>query len=103
MLSRVVADWPEAISPQILRSRLFAFKQKLSDAEYGLGACAVCAREKRRCKLAQVEFPPPTGAASSPPWLGWSNGEWKEQAALWYERVNDLLSVGGLPGGHLCH
>ena len=92
VLRRAVADWPQPISPQLLRSRLFAFKKALCDAEFRMAACAVCAREKRQCKLKQILFPAP-GSSKPPAWLGWNRDEWREHGARWYNDVDALLSA----------
>ena len=42
----VVEEWPQAISPQVLRSRLAAFKEAMKDQNFGTFACASCARQK---------------------------------------------------------
>ena len=39
--SHTVAEWPQAIPPQILRSRLAAFKKEMSDSNFRMLACAV--------------------------------------------------------------
>ena len=62
---RTLTEWPQPISPQILRSRLAAFKRELSDFNFLMLSCAVCARQKRRCKLTAATFPP-KNATSAP-------------------------------------
>ena len=56
-LGKAWADWPTPISPQVLRSRLAAFKAEMIDENYAMAACAVCCRQKRRCKLRRACFP----------------------------------------------
>ena len=46
---RTIAEWPQQISPQILRSRLAAFKKELSEENFKEIPCACCARLKRKC------------------------------------------------------
>ena len=47
ILRRTLAEWPQPISLQVLRNRLAAFKDELSDANFRMRVCASCAREKR--------------------------------------------------------
>ena len=68
ILQKTVAEWPQAISPQVLRSRLAAFKKELCDDNFAVLPCASCARMKRRCKLHQVFFPP-RDSDKVPTWL----------------------------------
>ena len=92
VLERALAEWPHAITPQVLRTRLAAFKEQLCDANYDLGICACCAREKRRCKLSVVEFPPVT-SSTAPSWLSWSDEEWILYRKKWFDQVDNLLNV----------
>ena len=86
MNRQVVAQWPEPVSPATLRSCVSAYKTGLSDAECGLGVCACCAREKRRCKLERVVFAAPT-VEEPPAWLGClSVEEWLRHRELWYQQ-----------------
>ena len=90
---QVVAQWPEPVSPATLRACVAAYKAGLSDAEYGLGVCACCAREKRRCKLAKVHFAAST-VAYAPSWLGClSADEWLLHREVWYDQWDRLLNV----------
>ena len=59
MLRQALTNWPPVISPQVIRSRLAAFKQEMCDANFRMLPCACCARNKRQCKLTAVVFPPP--------------------------------------------
>ena len=91
---RVLAEWPQAITPQILRSRLAAFKSEMCDENFRLSACAVCAREKRMCKLTNVSFPPPTVDAP-PAWLSktWDEELWRRHRKEWYKQLNEILDI----------
>ena len=90
---RVAGHWPEPVAPATLRARVAAYKEGLSDAEFGLGVCACCAREKRRCKLFDVEFVSPTIPAA-PPWLGPQVAEeWSSQRETWFRLWDGLLNV----------
>ena len=92
MLARAVAEWPQPITPQVLRSRAYAYKKALCDASYSLSVCACCTREKRRCKLQLVELPGPD-AASAPSWLGINAQAWALHGASWYGQMDNLLNV----------
>eukprot|EP00973_Karenia_brevis_P093078 12415539-Karenia_brevis.AAC.1 len=67
-----MSEWPQPISPQLLRSRLAALKTEICDESFQLLACASCACQKRRCKLHPVVFPL-RDAAHPPTWLSWSD------------------------------
>ena len=87
-----IRAWPEPITPQIVRMRLAAYKNEMNDANYKLCACAVCARQKRQCKLSNVQFPP-TDADEPPAWLLWTPEEWVEHRAQWYHQLDEILST----------
>ena len=78
VLPRVLTEWPQKIPAQLLRARVTSYKAALCDAQYAVAACASCAREKRRCKLHLVEFPPPTTEVA-PDWLGVQTEDWLQQ------------------------
>jgi hypothetical protein len=92
VLQDVVTSWPQAISPQILRSRLAAFKAEMTDANFVLDSCACCARQKRRCKLTQVTFPP-VDSTVPPAWLPWNAEEWLMHRESWYKQVDECLNI----------
>jgi len=92
VLREVVHQWPEEISPQVLRCRLAAFKEAMSDENFEMLACASCARQKRRCKLQQVTFPAPN-EEQCPAWLPWSAEEWVAYRETWYEQVDDIFNI----------
>lgn len=88
----VLAEWPQPITPQILRSRLAAFKEEMSDLNFQLSPCAVCARDKRMCKLRTVNFPPTT-EDTPPEWLPWDEAQWHMYRQAWYEQLDELLNI----------
>ena len=51
VLRRSLAEWPVDIPAQVLRTRLHAYKTSLNDASFAVSHCALCARQKRVCKL----------------------------------------------------
>ena len=55
VFARTLAEWPQQITPQILRSRLAAFTVEMSDQNFKELPCASCARQKRICKLREVQ------------------------------------------------
>eukprot|EP00973_Karenia_brevis_P002213 297692-Karenia_brevis.AAC.1 len=57
-----------------------------------MGACASCARQKRRCKLRSVVFPPRI-ATRPPEWLPWGEGDWSAYGPVWYDQVDEVLNV----------
>ena len=89
---RAIAAWPEAVMPQLLRCRLAAFKDELSNCTFSLLPCAVCARQKRACKLRVVQLPPPT-SAHPPTWLPWDCSSWQSHRETWYNQVHELLNI----------
>ena len=92
VLQQTMAEWPQPISPQILRSRLAAFKEEMCDHNFLLQPCASCAREKRQCKLTRVSFPP-RGEEQPPEWLGLSKEEWWLYGERWFDAVDSLLNI----------
>ena len=92
VLRRGLAEWPDPVSPQVLRTCLAAFKNNLNDEHFLMGVCASCAREKRRIKLRRVEFPPPD-ATDCPPWLPWSPTEWQQHREDWYKQLHEMLGT----------
>ena len=59
VLRQTLSEWPQAIPPQVLRSRLAAFKSELCDAHYAEKPRASCCRLKSPSKLFEVSFPSP--------------------------------------------
>ena len=94
VLQKTVAEWPQAISPQVLRSRLAAFKKELCDDNYAVLPCAVCARMKRQCKLHKVVFPP-RGSDIVPTWLSdiVPASQWSEFCVQWYSQLDDIFDI----------
>ena len=92
VLRRELGEWPSPISPQVLRTRLAAFKEKLNDEEFLMGVCASCAREKRRVKLLRVTFPR-RDAPDCPEWLPWTKDEWPLYRDIWFQQIDALLGV----------
>ena len=94
ILQKTVAEWPQAISPQVLRSRLAAFKKELCDDNYAVLPCAVCARMKRQCKLHKVVFPP-RGSDIVPTWLSdiVPASQWSDFCVQWYSQLDDIFDI----------
>ena len=92
VLERVVADWPEPVSPQILRTRLTEYKQSLSNENLQKGVCACCACLTPKPELERVDIYAPT-ADRAPPWMNWDADKWQKFGAAWFEKLNDLLST----------
>ena len=90
VLSKTQAEWPQPISPQVLRTRLAAFKEELCDANFRIQPCASCARGKRLCKLSVVVLPS-RSAAVPPSWLPWLPEHWPAARELWFDRMSALL------------
>ena len=92
VLGRTLVEWPQPVAPETLRSRLAAFREELCDFNFQLLSCAVCARQKRRCKLFPATFPP-VAADVPPTWLPWSEDEWQLNREMWYHQVDEVLNV----------
>lgn len=92
VLSMAMTQWPHEVSPQVLRTRLAAYKQHLTDANFAMGTCACCARFKRKIRLQQVNFPVP-GQDVVPSWLGYSAQEWEAHGADWLAQVSTIFDV----------
>ena len=75
VLRSSLTEWPQPVFPQLLRTRVAAFKMEMSDANYKLVVCACCALEKRRFEVTRVSIPPPS-ASEAPAWLGYSTHDW---------------------------
>jgi hypothetical protein len=64
----------------------------MTDANFVLDSCACCARQKRRCKLTQVTFPP-VDSTVPPAWLPWNAEEWLIHRESWYKQVDECLNI----------
>ena len=92
VLTRTLAEWPQQITAQVLRSRLAAFTTELSDENFKELPCASCARQKRVCKLRAVSFP--TGVeATAPAWLPWNDLEWQIHRGSWCDQMHEIFST----------
>ncbi len=92
VLSDAVRQWPEEVSPQVLRSRLTAYKQHFSDSNFAKGVCASCARYKRKNRLLEAWFP--SSSAESPPeWLEWDKSAWTKFGRQWCQQVDDIFNI----------
>ena len=100
VLRRSLAEWPVDIPAQVLRTRLHAYKTALNDASFAVAHCALCARQKRVCKLTDVEFPPPDHPVP-PAWLGVTANEWLVMRADWYKKVDELLDIEAYLNQHI--
>jgi len=92
VLRSTLMHWPQPIPPQLLRTRLAAFKMEMTDANFRLGACACCAREKRRNKLQWVHLPS-ASAIRAPAWLQYADAEWLDVREEWFCQMDRLLNV----------
>ena len=94
VFAKVVKEWPQPISPQVLRTRLAAFKNAMSDKNFKVYACASCARQKRSCEVEAVIFPP-SDEAQCPAWLEdhWSNEEWVLHRDAWFKQLDDIFNI----------
>ena len=92
VFQRTLAEWPQPIVAQLLRTRLAAFTPELSDRNFKELPCASCARQKRICKLRAVQFPPAT-THSPPSWLPWDESLWLKHRDQWYHQIDDLFST----------
>ena len=59
---------------------------------FQLSPCAVCARDKRMCKLRTVNLPPTT-EDTPPEWLPWDEAQWHMYRQAWYEQLDELLNI----------
>ena len=91
-LQKALSEWPQAISPQVLRSRLAAFKTEMCDANFAMSSCASCTRQKRRCKLFAVIFPN-SNSDTCPSWLPWDQKAWQRNREEWYKHVDGVLNI----------
>ena len=99
VLHRAMSEWPQPISPQVLRSRLAAFKEEMCDANFKLHHCASCARQKRLCKLHPVVFPA-ADAPEPPRWLREHADDWAEFGHVWWDRINDIFNIDNYLSRH---
>ena len=92
MLRKTLSEWPQKVSPQVLRSCLGAFKDELCDANFVEEICASCCRLKRRSKLRTVIFPA-SSSCEAPSWLPWSPEDWLRYREAWFAGVDNILNV----------
>ena len=87
-----MAEWPQTISPQVLRSRLAAYKRELCDFNFNQVPCGSCCRLKRRCKLKVCTFSS-ISSETCPSWLPWSVEEWQLHRKSWWNSIDDLFNI----------
>ena len=95
VLGHTLALWPQGVPAQVLRSRVVAYSQRLSDAHFKNGVCASCARSKRLISLVDVVFPS-ISMESLPAWLnkfGWSQELWQQKKVQLLEAGRHLRGV----------
>ena len=92
VFGHILAEGPQPVSPQVLRTRLTVFKKELQDINFREGICGCCARSKCQAKLTTAVFVPPD-APSAPSWLGWSSNAWLAHAPSWFEQLDSILNV----------
>ena len=92
VLEDALDQWPQKISPQLLRARLAGFKAELTDLNYKMQPCACCAREKRPIKLSEVVFPA-RDASDCPTWLPFTATDWEKHREAWYDRIDSLFNI----------
>ena len=71
VLGREAATGPQPVTAQPVRTRLVAWKNKLTDGVFAEGTCGCCAERRSQMDLVQAVFPSRT-MANLPVWLGWS-------------------------------
>ena len=92
ILQKTLTEWPQPIMPQILRTRMAAFKEFFCDANFRMAPCACCARNRWKRKLREVCFPSPD-TDDPPQWLQWSNEYWKKHRLTWYCKMDEVLNT----------
>ena len=92
IFGRVLADWPQKISPQVLRLRLAEYASLLTDEQFAQGTCACCARSKRQIKLVSAQFPP-GDSEGAPDRLECSRSDWKKHGVAWCDQIDRLLNI----------
>ena len=92
VLQKVLAEWPQRIPAQCLRTRLAAFENALCDENFAQLPCASCCRLKRKCKLSKTTSP--TVDTDEPPaWLPWSKEEGLRHRVVWFAGLDGVLNV----------
>lgn len=77
-------------TPQLLRNRLAAYREKAVGPDVTLAACAGCARAKPLSKLQLVQL----GLTDQvPAWLGWSQEDWSLRKTTWLSQLDSLLDT----------
>ena len=92
VMTQEVRNFPQPVPSQVLRTRLTAFKQLQTDADFAQGVCACCARARRQKDLVVATFVS-ENAEEPPSWLGWSAEAWRKHRRLWWNQVNETLNV----------
>ena len=83
VFERSLAQGLQPVPPQVLRTRLAAWKEHFSNENFAMGVCASCATFKRKKKLEEIVFCSPE-SVQSPAWLGWSVEQWLRYRDAWY-------------------
>ena len=92
VFSRALGDPLQPVTAQVLRSRLQAYKDYLSDDHLSRGACASCARFIKNKNLVTVRFPS-ADEEVAPEWLGYSDALWAKYKQVWFDQVNGILNI----------
>ena len=92
VLGTVLSKWPEEISAQVLRTRLYEYKRACRQDLFVQNFCSSCAQQKSQSDLMQVVFPP-RGTSVMPAWLGWTSIQWEKYGTQWYDKVSYHLSA----------
>ena len=92
VMTQEVRNFPQPVPSQVLRTRLTAFKQLQTDADFAQGVCACCVRARRQKDLIVATFVS-ENCDESPPWLEWTAEAWRKHRQLWWNQVNKVLNV----------
>ena len=87
VLSMLLHEWPQAVSPQVLRTRLADFKKSLCNANYRMGVCAPAAPARNGGAIWKSSSSRLRLLRSPPSWLPWSGPKWSDSAQLWYDQL----------------
>ena len=92
VFGREMATGLQPVTAQVVRTRLTAWKQGLTDEAFAEGVCSCCAQTCLRKTIVSAVFPP-KASATPPPWLGWSAEQWEMRSEIWYDKISALFDT----------
>ena len=93
VFAQAISDWPEAVTAQVHRTRLYEMKVQTTTFNFGYSACACCAMEKKNREMASFTFPRVDEEELPDWWEKQSLKSWQTLRREWVKEVSNLFST----------